>query len=174
MRQPINNRRRGVPAVLWSEILALWRAGARRPALPLFLAMLLWVAAPFTAQAECSLEMGGHRHETAEAHHHVEEAGHYDSHAAPQAGGAHSARLQAPASCCSCSSEPIDATVAVLFAPHHSHADGHALVYTAIEALPVYRFDALEGLHTRAGPPTGKPQLLSLASLTGRAPPVSL
>ncbi len=170
MRQPTNNRR---PRVPWSEIFALWRDGARRPALPLLLALLLFVAAPFTAQADCSLEMGGHGHGVAETHHHADEAEHHAPHAAPQADNAHGATLQTPASCCSCSNEPLTATVATVSALHSPKADSHALVYASVHTLPVYRFDVFEGLHTRAGPPTGKPQLLSLASLIGRAPPVS-
>ncbi len=188
MRQSINNRRRGVPFALWSEIFALWRDHARRPALPLLLAMLLFVSAPFTASANCSFEMGGHEHEASTSHshnsaemaddHHAHDAVTTDDHHAhdskPQVTDAHGAILQAPATCCSCSSEPINATVAPLSAPHHPKADSHALVYAVVNALPVYRFDALEGLHTRAGPPTDKSPLLSLASLIGRAPPISL
>ncbi len=177
MRQPTNNRRPRVPVVLWSEIFALWRDHARRPALPLLLAMLLFVAAPLTASVDCSSEMSGHSHEVSANHSHgsAEMADDYHAHdVAPQVTALHGATLQAPATCCSCSSEPINATVASLPAPHSPKADSHALVYAVVNALLVYRFDALEGLHTRAGPPTGKTQLLCLASLIGRAPPVSL
>lgn len=187
MRQPTNNRRPRVPAALWSEIFALWRDHARRPALPLLLAMLLFVSAPFTASANCASEMGGHGHEASSSHahgvaattdeHHADDASTDDHHAhdsAPQAKASQGATLQAPATCCSCSNEPINATVATSSAPQNPKADSHALVYAVVNALPVYRADALEGLHTRAGPPTGKPQRLSLASLIGRAPPLSL
>ncbi len=188
MRQLTNNRRQGVPAVLWSEIFALWRDHARRPALPLLLAMLLFVSAPLAASASCASEMGGHGHEastshahgvaaTTDDHHAHDEAASDDHHAhdsAPQAAASQGATLQAPATCCSCSDEPISATIVAVSAPKNPKADSHALVYAIVNALPVYRADALEGLHTRAGPPIGKPQRLSLASLIGRAPPVSL
>lgn len=176
MRQPTDNRRRGMPAVLWSEIFALWRNSARRPALPLLLALLLFVAAPFAATADCSAEMGTHSHQSGVTHTHdsATTADEHHAHdAAPHAAASHGATVQSPATCCSCSSEPLHAMVATLSTPHHSQADSHALVYADVSALPVYRFDALEGLRTRAGPPTGRPQLLSLASLIGRAPPVS-
>lgn len=189
MRKPVNNRRQGVPAALWSEIFALWRDHARRPALPLLLAMLLFVSAPLMASASCASEMGGHGHEASTSHahgvaamtddHHAHDVAaapddHHAHDSAPQVTASQGATLQAPATCCSCSNEPISATVAALSAPKNPKADSHALVYAIVNASPIYRVDALEGLHTRAGPPTGKPQLFSLASLIGRAPPVSL
>ncbi len=177
MRQPTSNRRRGVPAALWSEFLALWRVCARRPAWPLVLALLLFAAAPLTAPMDCSLEASGHSHnsQAGESHHHADDGHHPDDtsdhhdHAQVTVKGA---ALQAPASC-SCSSEPVNAVVAAVSAPHQYKTDSHAVTYVVADVAPAYRVDALRGLNTRAGPP-GKSQRLSLVCQLGPAPPVSL
>ena len=170
MIKPNNDARGNIAAALWSGIIALWRAGARRPAWPLLLALLLLVGAPLAAPLDCALEMGGHSHEGASAaSHHAIENG---EHRAQIAGKG--AILLAPEVCCCCFSEPVNATVAEISAPHQPKADSHAVIYRVARLLPVYRFDALCGLHTRAGPPTGKPQRLALVSHIGPAPPISL
>ena len=169
MRKPTNDAHGNIPAALWSGLIALWRAPARRPAPPLLLALLLFVAAPFAAPMDCSLEMGGHGHGTAQVHLHADA---HPAHAVLV--HFHGATLQTPASCCCCSCEPVNATFAPVSAPHQLQSDSHAMIYAVADALPTYRFDSLCGLNTRAGPPTGKPQRLSLDSLIGPAPPVSL
>ena len=132
---------------------------------------------------ECPPEAGGHSHgvEASESHsradensgasHHSDGASDHHDHAQV---AAKSATLQAPAACCSRSSEPVNATVVAISSPHQHKADSHAVIYVIKDGLLTYRFDSLRGLNARAGPPTGKPQRLSLASLIGRAPPVSL
>ncbi len=183
MRKPTNDARGNISAALWGGLVALWRIGVRRPAWPLLMALLLFVSTPFAASMDCSLEAGGHSHgvEVSESHshadedsgasHHSDDASEYHDHAQV---AVKAATLQAPATCCSCSSEPVNATVVAIGSPHQHKADLHAVIYAAASALPIYRFDALRGLNSRAGPPIGKPQRLSLASLIGRAPPVSL
>ncbi len=183
MRKPTNDARGNVPAALWSELIALWRASARRPTWPLLMALLLFVSAPLTASMDCSLEAGGHSHaaEASDSHHHADEdsgaphhsdeASDHHDHAQVAAQGA---TLQAPATCCSCSSEPVNATVVAVNSPQQHKADSHAVIYAAPSLLPTYRFDSLHGLNTRAGPPTGKPQRLSLVSHIGPAPPIFL
>ncbi len=183
MRKPTNDARGNIPAALWSGMIALWRAGARRPAWPLLMALLLFVSTPFAAAMDCSPEAGGHSHaaEIRESHHHADEdsgaphhsdeASDHHDHAQVAAKGA---TLGTPATCCSCSSEPVSATVVAVSSPQQHNADSHAVIYVATSLLPTYRTDSLRGLNTRAGPPTGKPQRLSLVSHIGPAPPISL
>lgn len=173
MRKPLNDARGDYSVALWSGFIALWRAGARRPAWPLLMALLLFVSTPFAAPMNCSLEVGEHSHtsEVAESHSHSE--GDYHHHHAAVA-HLNSATLQAPATCCSCSSETINATVVAVNSPRQHKADSHAVIYAVTDAVPVYRFDSLRGLHTRAGPFAGKPQRLSLVSHIGPAPPLLL
>lgn len=183
MRKPKNDARGKGSVALWSGLIALWRVGARRPVWPLLMALLLWVSTPFAASMDCSLEAGAHAHgaEVSESHHHADE-GSGASHHSDDASDHHDhaqvasqgAALQAPATCCSCSSEPMNATVVAVSSPHQHKADSHAVIYAVKSLLPTYRTDSLCGLNARAGPPTGKPQRLSLASYVGPAPPISL
>lgn len=182
-------------AVLWSEFLALWFDRTRRRALPLLLATLLLLIPSLPASADCSCEVGegphaAHQHDQSEAqeHHHDDDEGYShgaQSHAsvlAQSAGHAHVvgwSQVVAPRTetvCCSCSRAPIGAAVVTLAAPTSSstNADTQALVYVRALIVPPFALDALTGLFGRAGPSEGKPQLVFLASLTGRAPPVSL
>lgn len=183
MRKPTNDGRGKSSAALWSGLIALWRVGARRPAWPLLMALLLWVSTPLAASMDCSPESGGHSHgaEVSESHHHADEgsgASHHSDGASDHHDHAQAApqgvALQAPATCCSCFSEPINATVVALSSPHQHKADSHAVTYAVKSLLPIYRYDSLCGLNARAGPPTGKPQRLSLVSHIGPAPPISL
>lgn len=180
--------------MLWSGVLALWHDRTRRGALPLLLASLLLLAPPMPARSDCSCD-GDERPQIALPHHH--EAHHHEG----EESRSHSTRSGSPslsspswrrnghvnvgaasqtanltvATCCSCPRAPLGAPVVATFVPTSVHIDSQALVYVRASALPVYRFDTLTGLFGRAGPPpNSKPKPLFLASLSGRAPPVSL
>jgi len=186
-------------AVLWSEFLALWFDRTRRRALPLLLATLLLLIPSLPARSDCSCELEGahphpgaaHHHEEGEAHeHHREGSGAHQSPLATSAsalrsagtgGHAHFVALAGVSSAhpgavyCPCPRAPVSAVCAVAATPSQVNADSHALVYVRVDAPSPYRIESLIGLFGRAGPPAGsKPKLLSLSSLAGRAPPVSL
>lgn len=191
MQRRVGQRNR-VMAMLWSGFLALWHDRTRRPALPLLLASLLLLMPPMPARAACSCDNEAHHQEMAA--HHQEEHSHgksdFHAHFTPDEPVAVSsagqpvshAHLDGPSqsagvvtACCSCPRAPLSAPVLAPSAPPNIHADAQALVYVRASALPVYRLDALTGLFGRAGPlPESKPKPLFLASLSGRAPPVSL
>ena len=181
-------------AVLWSEFLALWFDRTRRRAVPLLLATLLLLIPSLPARSDCSCGMPGqHHHEMAhcpdgdgddhdedEAHEH-HEMGAAARSASARTGQAHfvagnvAATSRTMTACCSCSRAPLTAAVVAAPVPSPVHADGQSLVTVRADATPVFRFDSLAGLFGRAGPPPdSKPKLLFLASLAGRAPPVSL
>ncbi len=186
-------------AVLWSEFLALWFDRTRRRALPLLLATLLLLIPSLPARSDCSCELSdegsspAHHHEECEAHEHHDEQSEAHGHLAVSAsasvansvfggvghahlvplGGVTSARPGA--TCCSCSRVPLSAVSTVVAPPSQANAHSQTLAYVRVNALSVFRFDSLTGLFGRAGPPPdSKPKLLFLASLPGRAPPVSL
>ena len=184
-------RREWIMAVLWSGSLALWCDRARRRALSLLLATLLLLIPSFPAQADCTYVGEGshaaHHHEEDEAcEHHDEEAAapkveRRASSTSPTRGHAHvvawsqisSARTAT--TCCSCPRAPLGTAVVSTSvpAPSQAGADTQALVYVRVNAFVPFAFDALTGLFGRAGPPGSKPKAVFLASLTGRAPPVS-
>lgn len=122
-------------------------------------------------------------HDESEAHEHsiVQGAAAFANSAALQAGHAHPGAWTqlrtsgAGAACCSCPSAPLSAAFVAAPASPQTSTHSQALIYVRTHALPVYGFHALTGLFGRAGPSAqSKPQLLFLASLAGRAPPVSL
>ena len=181
--------------VLWSELFALWFDRTRRRAVPLLLATLLLLIPSLPARWECSCEPGQHHHGMAhcpdgyaddhdedqahEHHEHSPSVGAAARFASARTGQAHllAGNLVASrvASCCSCSRAPLTAAVVAAPAPSAVHAHSQALFFVRAQATPVFRFDSLAGLFGRAGPPPeGKPKLLFLACLAGRAPPVSL
>ncbi|PQV63595.1 hypothetical protein B1R32_11061 [Abditibacterium utsteinense] len=170
-------------AWLWSGCLALWHDRTRRRALPLLLAALLLLVPSFPASADCPCELGeaahapAHHHEASDAHAHGEREFHSaeQDHAVTQSPVAQSpvAFSLRTAECCSCPRPPLSVVAVAVPAPSTISADYQALIYAGVHLLPAYRFDVLSGLFGRAGPPNDKPQLLFLASLVGRAPPVS-
>ena len=185
--------------VLWSEFLALWLDRTRRRALPMLLATLLLLIPSLPARSACSCEMPGEGH-LQMAHHHEgensegEDHDECEAHAAARGRGAVSSQVgharpaasravtlsqntvsRSMTTCCSCPNAPAPSAVAVTTASFNSHADNQTLVYAQVSVLSPFSFDALTGLFERAGPPDrGKPEHLFLASLAGRAPPVSL
>ncbi len=184
-----------VMIVLWSEFLVLWLDRTRRRALPLLLATLLLLIPSLPARSDCSCEMSGEGHQQMAHHHEGEDCDHDESeeHAHSAAieqssfvgsqNGSHAhlvtlsqrAVSRGVTTCCSCSTAPAPAAVVAATAPSNVHADNHTLLYVRVSALSAYSFDALAGLFGRAGPPAqSKPKHLFLASLSGRAPPISL
>lgn len=199
MHKRTAGQRERVMAVLWSEFLALWFDRTRRRAVPLLLATLLLLIPSLPARSECSCEFSGegsslaHHHEEGEAHEHHDEQSEARQHPAGRAstsvansisaGGGHAhlvavgqvVSAEPGAVCCSCSRSPLSAVSTVVASPSQANADSQTLVNARVNALSVFRFDSLTGLFGRAGPPPdSKPKLLFLASLPGRAPPVSL
>jgi len=186
-----------VMIVLWSEFLALWLDRTRRRALPLLLATLLLLIPSLPARSACSCEIPGeghlqmahhhegensegedHDHDECEARTAAKERGSVSSrnvgHARPAA-SSQSTVSRSVTTCCSCPNAPAPSAVAVTTASFNSHADNQTLVYAQVNVLSLFSFHALTGLFGRAGPPDrGKPEHLFLASLAGRAPPVSL
>lgn len=174
-------------AALWSEFLALWFDRTRRRALPLLLAALLLLIPSLPAPADCSCEVEG----SSPAHHHHDGEEHEHPHAAlasvasftpASSARGHLAVLsqgvaaQLGASFCSCPRAPVSTSaVSAVGASSQPGADGQNLVCAGVTAPAIRRVICLIGLFGRAGPPSeSKPQLLSLSSLVGRAPPVSL
>ncbi len=185
-------QRQRVMAVLWSEFLALWFERTHRRAVPLLLATLLLLFPSLPALPDCSCEMSGEHHPGMSFHHEEHEV-HQHKHLRGQAAlassvfaPAHHVHLvagsktmvsRAGMACCSCAHIPPTAAVAAAPISSSVHADSESLTYMSASVLPVFRVDVLSGLFGRAGPASEantKPQILFLASLAGRAPPVSL
>ena len=179
--------------MLRSEYLAWWRDLTRRSALPLLLTSLLLLMPSLPAPADCFCEsdqpQGIAAHSDAEAHIHEnseapskgQKPGSLPNAASPTAQHSHLvARRQMALSrtvtaCCSCSQAPLTAAIVAGPTPSKTHADSQPLVYVEAHDSGAFRFDCLTGLFGRAGPaPRSKPKLLFLASLVGRAPPVSI
>ncbi len=181
-------------SVLWSEFLVLWFDRTRRRVLPLLLATLLLLIPSLPARANCSCEPGEHHHqevpchdgdehEKGEAHEHEHS---FHTRAVATSASTRTGRVQllagsrltvsrAQIACCSCTRAPVSVAVVAVPVASGFHADSQSLTFVRVNAHAVFCFDVLSGVFGRAGPaPDGKPQLVFLASLAGRAPPVSL
>lgn len=181
--------------MLRSEYLAWWRDRTRRSALPLLLATLLLLMPTLPAPADCFCEgeqpqaMAGHSH--TESHVHEESERHETSTAKKTIASANVASLttehshlvagsqitasRTETACCSCSQATLTTAVVACPTPSKAHADSQPVIYVEARVSGAYRFDCLTGLFGRAGPFfRSKPKLIFLASLAGRAPPVSI
>lgn len=183
--------------MLWSGFLALWRDRTRRPALPLLLASVLLLMPSLPARSNCCCDDENQSHEI--AHRHEAKAhGHSESEATalatPRESVAKSQRhIVSPARsaleensvpqgaimvCCPCPRAPSSAVVVAeprIADSYRTLANGQALTYALHRTTLAANASVPVVSPGRAGPPDRvKPESIFFASLSGRAPPVSI